>query len=134
MKFLELAGAVILKENKILLIHRNTPNLKQWELPGGKLEKGELPEEAAKRELKEELDVMVTILKYLGNEEFPDEDLLLKYHWYLAEIKEGVPKLMETKFDKINYFTKEELEKRTDLSSNMKVLLEAVGGNKIWNI
>jgi len=39
MKYLELAGAVILDKNKkILLMHRNTPNLMQWELPGGKIE------------------------------------------------------------------------------------------------
>ena len=42
MKKIELAGAIILdKDNRILLIHRNTPELKQWELPGGKLEKDE---------------------------------------------------------------------------------------------
>ena len=50
----ELAGAVILNTNKeILLMHRNTEQLKQWELQGGKLEKGELPEQTAIRELKE---------------------------------------------------------------------------------
>lgn len=45
MNKVELSGAIILdKQNKILLIHRNTKELKQWELPGGKLELGELPE------------------------------------------------------------------------------------------
>ena len=69
MECLELAGAVILDENKsILLMHRNTRKLKQWELPGGKLEIGEEPEQAAKRELKEELgiDVEVKNLLLLG--------------------------------------------------------------------
>jgi len=127
MEKIELAGGILLdKDNRILLIHRNTEKLKQWELPGGKLEIEELPEQAAIRELKEELNIEVDILKYIGVKEFEDNGVILKYHWYKCQIKKGVPKLMEDKFDDIKYFDKEELSKNNELSSNMKILISSI--------
>lgn len=128
MKYIELAGAVILDQDKnILLMHRNTINLKQWELPGGKLEIGEKPEQTAKRELKEELDVNVKIERYLGFKEFLDSDCILKYHWYLCKLKNQEPKIMEEKFDEIKYFSKEDLQNSIEeLSSNMKEFMKTI--------
>ena len=88
MKKLELSGAILLDDNnKILLIHRNTKKLKQWELPGGKIEPGELPSETAIRELKEELDIEIEILDYIDCKEFEDNGVILKYNWYKCRIK-----------------------------------------------
>ena len=127
MKKIELAGAVLLdKDGRILLMHRNTKDLRQWELPGGKLEKNESPEQAMVRELKEELDVEVGIVEYLGFKEFVDADRILKYHWYKCVIDDGEPRLMEEKFDDIRYFSFDELAKSRELSSNMKVLVASV--------
>lgn len=127
MEKIELAGGILLdKDNRILLIHRNTEKLKQWELPGGKLEIEELPEQAAIRELKEELNIEVDILKYIGAKEFEDNGVMLKYHWYKCQIKKGIPELMEDKFDDIKYFSKEELSKNNELSSNMRTLISNI--------
>lgn len=38
-----------------------------WEFPGGKIEKGESPEEAMRREMREEFDVETRIGGYLGD-------------------------------------------------------------------
>ena len=122
-----LAGAIILdKQNKILLIHRNTKDLKQWELPGGKIEPGELPKQAVIRELKEELNIDVKIVKYMNFKEFEDDGVILKYHWYLCEIETGVPELVELKFNDMKYFSKKELEINEELSSNMKVMISNI--------
>ena len=87
MKKIELSGAILLDENnKILLIHRNTKEMKQWELPGGKIEKGEIPEDTCIRELKEELDIQIEILKYIDCKEFEDNGIILKYNWYKCKI------------------------------------------------
>lgn len=132
MKKIEVAGAILLdKDNKILLIHRNTTEMQRWELPGGKLEKDELPEQVAIRELKEELNIDVKTLKYIGFKEFEENDVILKYHWYKCEIDKGTPKVMEEKFDNIRYFSKEELLKSNQLSSNMQVLISNIDIEKI---
>jgi 8-oxo-dGTP diphosphatase len=61
---INVVGAVLIKENHIILARRssslkNFPNL--FEFPGGKIEKDETHEQALKRELKEELDIDVEI-------------------------------------------------------------------------
>ena len=57
----ELAGCVILKENSILLLHRISKD--EYELPGGKVDEGETPQETAVRELKEARVADVTKLR-----------------------------------------------------------------------
>ena len=128
MKKIELAGAVILDENKrILLIHRDAVDLKQWELPGGKIEPKEMPEQTAIRELKEELNVNIKIVKYLGFKEFEDNECMLKYHWFLSDLKDEEPKLMEKKFNELRYFNIMELKNiENQLSSNMKTLIKTI--------
>jgi len=124
MNKIELAGAILLDtQGRILLMHRNTETLKQWELPGGKLESGETPEQTVIRELKEELDVTVQPIKYLGFREFEDAGRALKYHWFKCTIKNGEPKPVEEKFDRLEYFSFDDLANNPELSSNMKVLL-----------
>jgi 8-oxo-dGTP pyrophosphatase MutT (NUDIX family) len=48
------AGMIILRENKILLIHRFRFNYDYWVVPGGTYEDGETTEQTAIREIKEE--------------------------------------------------------------------------------
>lgn len=58
--------ALIYKDNKVLIGLRfpkdDQPAL--WEFPGGSVEKGEQPEEAMIREIKEELNIQVTSWKF----------------------------------------------------------------------
>jgi 8-oxo-dGTP diphosphatase len=56
-------AALIQKEGKLLVCQRTrhqTMPLK-WEFPGGKIEEGEQPREALRRELEEELGIVATI-------------------------------------------------------------------------
>ena len=55
-------GGFIHKEGKVLLIRRKfEPNKGRWAPPGGLLEVGEDPEEAARREVREELGLEVEV-------------------------------------------------------------------------
>ena len=102
----QLAGCVITDSQKrVLLLHRNTLKLRQWEIPGGQLEVGETHRAAAKREVLEELGVQVITKQLLGFTEFDGpEGEINKYLWYAAEIIVGDPAPQETKHDAIGYF------------------------------
>ena len=70
--------AAIIEDNKgrILLAQRpeGKPLAGHWEFPGGKIEEGEKPDEALVRELKEELNIEVSIQAGLGQFEY-------RYSW-----------------------------------------------------
>lgn len=133
MKQIQLAGCVIYNSGKkILLIHRNTHNRVQWELPGGKIDEGENPESTAKRELIEELGIKVNILRKLGEKTFTENGFVMNYIWLLAEISFGTPAPIEEKFDKINYFSWNELkENKLHLSENVRNLVQAHFKNEL---
>ncbi|MBZ6527232.1 (deoxy)nucleoside triphosphate pyrophosphohydrolase [Aerococcaceae bacterium DSM 111021] len=62
-KTIDVVGAILIKDNKILCAQRggekSLPYL--WEFPGGKIEAGETPQEALRRELIEELKIEVKV-------------------------------------------------------------------------
>jgi 8-oxo-dGTP diphosphatase len=52
------ASIAVLKDRKVLLVKRGRPPFAGlWSLPGGKVEAGETPRQAARRELKEETGI-----------------------------------------------------------------------------
>lgn len=61
-------GAAILRDGRLLAARRSRPPelAGRWELPGGKVEPGESPEEACVRECREELAVEVEVVRRLG--------------------------------------------------------------------
>jgi 8-oxo-dGTP diphosphatase len=61
-----IARAVILKNNKILVCKNIKQNDKYYYLPGGHIEFGEPAEIALARELKEELDLSVKSMRFIG--------------------------------------------------------------------
>jgi len=60
---IEVVCAIIAREGKVLVCRRPQDKREggKWEFPGGKLEEGELFEEALKREMWEELRVQVSV-------------------------------------------------------------------------
>lgn len=101
MKFIELSGAAIIKNNKLLLIRKIKE--KHYEFPGGKVENNETLEQTAIRETKEEINCEIKIIKYLGYVEFSVNDKNLRSHKFLSKIKDNQePKIIEKdKFDDI---------------------------------
>lgn len=62
-KHIRVVGAVIIEDGNILCAQRgDTKTLAyKWEFPGGKIEEGETPQEALKREINEEMNCSIEI-------------------------------------------------------------------------
>ncbi|MBT2489218.1 (deoxy)nucleoside triphosphate pyrophosphohydrolase [Streptomyces sp. ISL-96] len=63
-------GAAVFDEGRLLAARRSAPPelAGRWELPGGKVEPGESPEQALVRELREELGVETDVLERIPGE------------------------------------------------------------------
>lgn len=86
-------GAIILRDNKLLLIHRRKNGSEYWVLVGGGVEEGETNEEALFREVAEETSLKVKEFK-VELETDADIDTKNIFHIvYKCEIEEGEPKL-----------------------------------------
>ena len=78
-------GVIIVKNGKILLIHRLKDGRDFWVVPGGSVEEGESLEEAGRREIKEETSLDVEIGEKLW--EYENDyygDGVRKEHYFLA--------------------------------------------------
>ena len=87
MKSIEVVAAVIRKEDRIFATQRGHGEFKDWwEFPGGKVEPGEMPEEALLREIREELSTEIEIDKYLHTVEWDYPSFHLTLHCYMCSL------------------------------------------------
>ncbi len=71
MKTIKVVAAVIRDGDKIFATQRGYGDLKGgWEFPGGKIEEGETPQEALKREIMEELDTEIEVGELIDTIEY----------------------------------------------------------------
>lgn len=93
MKHYEVVAAVIKYKDKILCMQRGKAKFDytsyKFEFPGGKVEVGEENHNALARELKEEMDINVTINKgdYLLTIEHEYPDFAITMHTYLCKVE-----------------------------------------------
>jgi 8-oxo-dGTP diphosphatase len=99
MKEIHVTAAVVIQDNKILCVQRNENKYdyisKKWEFPGGKVEENEQLEETIKREIQEELNLIIGVKSFLiqVNHQYPD--FKLKMDTFICEIINGNLKLNE---------------------------------------
>ena len=90
MKTIRVAAAVIRKDDKIFATQRGYGELKGgWEFPGGKIEEGETPQEALKREIEEELDTEILVGELIDTIEYDYPTFHLSMDCFWCEIVEG---------------------------------------------
>ena len=87
----------LIKNDKIVVTKYNEPNKKAgyYEIPGGKIEAGELPEQTAIREMQEETGIIVKKLKNKGNLKIEYPDRKFEFVVFLANTYQGEPKQFE---------------------------------------
>jgi 8-oxo-dGTP diphosphatase len=89
--------AIITIGDKILVVQRNktmTLPLK-WEFPGGKMEPNETEEECITREIKEELNIEISLLKKLKSSIFEYPTIAIELIPFLANYEKGTLNLKE---------------------------------------
>ncbi|MDD4220321.1 MAG: (deoxy)nucleoside triphosphate pyrophosphohydrolase [Sphaerochaetaceae bacterium] len=91
MKHIEVAAAVFIQHNKVFAAQRKNEGelALYWEFPGGKLEHGESGEEAAIREIKEELSAEIAVVKYLTTIVHQYTTFKITLIAYLCEVTSG---------------------------------------------
>ncbi len=124
-KVVEVAVGVI-KRDSLYFMTKRADHVHQggkWEFPGGKVEKNELPEEALKRELKEEVNLHVVGSSSLITINHDYGDKLVSLVVFLVEGFKNEPKALEGQ--KEGWFTFDELL-TLDLPAANKEILDAL--------
>ena len=95
-KLTEVVAAVIVKGGKFFATARGYGDWKGWwEFPGGKVEPGETPEEALRREIMEELDTEISVDRYLCTAEYDYPAFHLSMGCYISHVVKGELVLLE---------------------------------------
>jgi 8-oxo-dGTP diphosphatase len=129
---IQVAGCVVLDDyGRMLLLHRAGDDVSWWELPGGKLEQGETADQAAVRELGEELGVQVDLRGTLATGVFEHDTNEYAYTWFRAKIVTGEPTIFEPElFDDFDFFDPEDLPGLA-LSPYMSILLDKLVSGEV---
>lgn len=96
-KEVHVVGAVIYDNGKILCAQRGpTKTLPyKWEFPGGKIEPGELPQEALQREIYEEMDCLIDVEDAIESVIYEYDFAIVHLTTYLCKLRKGSPSLKE---------------------------------------
>ena len=122
-------AGLIVKDGKLLVCQRTrhqTMPLK-WEFPGGKIEEGEQPRDALRRELEEELGILATV----GNEiarirhEYPNGGMVeLRFY----EVREYQKEIENRIFKDIQWSEPKDLPKFDFLEADLTLVNDLASG------
>ena len=108
MKSIHVAAAVIFQSGKVFATQRGYGAWKDyWEFPGGKIEPGETPEEALKREILEELDTEISVGEKITTVEYDYPEFHLSMDCFMSEVVSG--KLVLKEHEAAKWLWKDEL-------------------------
>ena len=114
----------ILKQNGSVLLCQRKGSVQypfQWEFPGGKLETGESPVDCLKRELREELSIVIGAARLFHREAtlYPASGHF-DVHYFLVEEFAGVPQ--NNCFEQIAWVRLSDLPSYDNLEGNRRVI------------
>lgn len=97
MQAILVVAGILVRDGKIMISRRpaGAHMGMKWEFPGGKIETGETPEDALRRELMEETGAEVEAVRIYGAKlwAYPEKTVLLLF--YMARLLSGEPRPLE---------------------------------------
>ena len=122
MKQIEVVAAIIHDdEGRVFATQRGYGEWQDfWEFPGGKMELGESPEDALKREIWEELETRIVIEHLVKTIEYDYPAFHLTMHCFWCQIESGNLTLKE--HESARWLNEEELESVDWLPADREVL------------
>ena len=96
MKTVHVVAALIINQDKVFATQRGYGEFKDgWEFPGGKIEPGETPEQALKREIQEELATQIRVAQPLTTVEYDYPTFHLSMQCFLCKVEKDNLTLLE---------------------------------------
>ena len=121
MPTIQVVAAIIIRNGEVFATQRGYGEFKGWwEFPGGKIEPGECPQEALKREIKEELDADIAVGDLLDTVEWDYPTFHLTMHCYVCTLESESLNLNE--HSDSAWLTKETLESVKWLPADLALL------------
>ncbi len=121
MKKIEVVAAILHQNGRYLATQRGYGEFEgMWEFPGGKIEPGEIQEDALKREIQEELGIEIIIEKQLCTTEYDYPSFHLSMYCFLCSISSGEIELREHK--SARWLTTEQMNTLEWLPADIKII------------
>lgn len=122
LKRIEVVAAIIHDaEGRIFATQRGYGEFKDgWEFPGGKMEAGETPEEALRREIWEELETRIEVERLVQTVEWDYPQFHLTMHCFLCRVESGRLELKE--HEAARWLEKEELGSVDWLPADLQII------------